>query len=135
MSNLAVRTWTREEFQRAAVNSTSSAPAPANDTSQTPSEASSDLTQSAATGLLINGSVNNGAASAFSQMAAFGNNRRGPGSLYNGGLGVIFDTSAWDAASLSLGGRKADGAPWRLDRGGKHCTTACLAWCETWFRP
>ena len=21
------------------------------------------------------------------------------------------------------------------DRGGKPCTTACLAWCETWFKP
>jgi hypothetical protein len=39
------------------------------------------------------------------------------------------------AASLSLSGRIAEGIPWRLDRGGKHCTTACLAWCETWFRP
>jgi hypothetical protein len=38
-------------------------------------------------------------------------------------------------ASLSLNGRKAEGEPWRLDRGGKPCTTACLAWCETWFRP
>jgi hypothetical protein len=39
------------------------------------------------------------------------------------------------AAALSLNGRKANGDAWRLDRGGKHCTTACLAWCETWFRP
>lgn len=38
-------------------------------------------------------------------------------------------------AALSLNGRSAEGAPWRLDRAGKHCTTACLAWCETWFRP
>lgn len=38
------------------------------------------------------------------------------------------------AASLSLNGRQADGEPWQLDRGGKPCTTACLAWCETWFR-
>ena len=38
-------------------------------------------------------------------------------------------------ASLTLNGRKADGDPWRLNRGGKPCTTACLAWCETWFRP
>src|ERR1051325_9855851 len=38
-------------------------------------------------------------------------------------------------ASLSLNGKKAEGDPWRLDRGGKPCTTACLAWCETWFRP
>lgn len=39
------------------------------------------------------------------------------------------------AASLSLNGRKADGNPWRLDRAGKPSTTACLAWCESWFRP
>lgn len=37
--------------------------------------------------------------------------------------------------SLTLNGKKAEGTPWRLDRGGKPCTTACLAWCETWFRP
>jgi hypothetical protein len=40
-----------------------------------------------------------------------------------------------NAASLTLNGRKADGQPWRMDRGGKPSTTACLAWCETWFRP
>jgi hypothetical protein len=67
------------------------------------SEASNDLQQSAATGLVVNGSVNNGAASAFAQMAAFGNNRRGPGSLYNGNLGLTFDTSAWDARSYTQG--------------------------------
>lgn len=38
-------------------------------------------------------------------------------------------------ASLTLNGRPADGEPWPLERGGKSCTTACLAWCETWFRP
>jgi hypothetical protein len=38
-------------------------------------------------------------------------------------------------ASLSLNGRKAEGIPWRMDRAGKPSTTACLAWCETWFRP
>jgi hypothetical protein len=38
-------------------------------------------------------------------------------------------------ASLSLNDRKADGPPWRMDRAGQPCTTACLAWCETWFRP
>jgi trimeric autotransporter adhesin len=91
-------------FQRAAVNSTSNAPAPAATAPSAESETSSDLTQSAATGLLVNGSVNNGAASSFAQIAAFGNNRRGPGSLYNGGGGVIFDTSSWDAAPFSLGG-------------------------------
>jgi cell division septation protein DedD len=91
-------------FQRAAVNSSSSAPAPAADSSQNSSEAAGSVDQRAATGLLVNGSVNNGAASAFSQMAAFGNNRRGPGSLYNGGVLVTFDTSGWDAAAFPLGG-------------------------------
>jgi hypothetical protein len=91
-------------FQRATVNSVGNAPPPTNDTSTTANDTSSDLTQSAATGLLVNGSVNNGAASTFAQMAAFGNNRKGPGSLYNGGLGVIFDTSSWDAAPFSLSG-------------------------------
>jgi hypothetical protein len=38
-------------------------------------------------------------------------------------------------AALALNNRKAEGNPWRLDRGGKPSTTACLAWCETWFRP
>ncbi len=97
-------------FQRAAVNSASTAPppAPAADAAAPAAPAANedagDLAQRAATGLLINGSVNNGAASPFAQMAAFGNNRRGPGSLYNGGAGVIFDTSAWDAAPFSLSG-------------------------------
>ena len=91
-------------FQRAAVNSSSNAPAPAADSSQNSSEAAGSVDQRAATGLLVNGSVNNGAASAFSQMAAFGNNRRGPGSLYNGGVLVTFDTSGWDAAAFPLGG-------------------------------
>ncbi len=96
-----------KDFQRAAVNSASNAPPPPppppTDT-ETANDASSDLAQRAATGLLVNGSVNNGAASAFAQTAAFGNNRKGPGSLYNGGAGVIFDTSSWDAAPFSLSG-------------------------------
>jgi trimeric autotransporter adhesin len=67
-----------------------------------PNSSDSDLTQLAATGLVVNGSVNNGAASAYAQMASFGNNRRGPASLYNGGLGITFNTSALNAASYSL---------------------------------
>jgi hypothetical protein len=50
-------------------------------------------------------------------------------------LGVQTTFFPATTASLSLNGRKAEGEPWRLDRGGKPCTTACLAWCETWFRP
>src|SRR5581483_5544758 len=38
-------------------------------------------------GLLVNGSENNGAASAFAQMPAFGNFRKGARGLYNGGIG------------------------------------------------
>lgn len=38
-------------------------------------------------------------------------------------------------AQLSVGGRNAVGTPWKMERGGKPSTSACLAWCETWFRP
>ena len=60
---------------------------------------------SAADGLLINGSVNNGGASPFAQSGAFGNNRRGPQSLYNWGLGGQFGNSALDARPYSFAGR------------------------------
>jgi hypothetical protein len=60
----------------------------------------------AADGFLINGSVNNGAASPFAQLAAFGNNRRRPGSLYNAGFGVIAANSAWDARPYSFTGQQ-----------------------------
>src|ERR1700682_3447146 len=43
-----------------------------------------DLAQRAADGFLINGTANNGASSPFGLAAAFGNNRTGPKSLYNG---------------------------------------------------
>jgi hypothetical protein len=39
------------------------------------------------------------------------------------------------AATLSINNRQAEGKPWKMERGGQPCTTACLAWCETWFRP
>lgn len=64
-----------------------------------------DLARSAADGLLINGSVNNGAASPFSQAMAFGNNRRSRTGLYNGGIGITFDNSALDARPFSLTGQ------------------------------
>jgi trimeric autotransporter adhesin len=83
-------------------NNTPPAAAPPQAT-ETGDASNNDLQQSAATGLVVNGSVNNGAASPFAQMAAFGNNRRGPGALYNGNVGVNFDTSAWDARSFSAG--------------------------------
>ena len=64
-----------------------------------------DLTQSAADGILINGSVNNGAAFPFAQAAAFGNRRMGHSGLYNGSLGLIFGDSALDARPYSLTGQ------------------------------
>jgi hypothetical protein len=62
----------------------------------------------AADGLLVNGSVNNGAASPFAQPAAFGNNRRSGRSLYTYAVGMNLGTSAWDARSYSFDGRPTD---------------------------
>lgn len=67
--------------------------------------ADDDLSQNANDGFLINGSVNNGAASPFAQFAAFGNSRSGRRGLYNGGIGVIFDNSVFDARPFSLTGQ------------------------------
>ena len=64
-----------------------------------------DLNQQASDGFLINGSVNNGAASPFAQLTAFGNNRNGAKGLYNGGIGIIFDNSGLDARPFSLTGQ------------------------------
>ena len=61
--------------------------------------------QQAADGFVINGSVNNGAASPFAQAAAFGNNRRGRGSLFNYQLAVIEGNSAFDAAPFAFNGQ------------------------------
>jgi hypothetical protein len=64
-----------------------------------------DLSQRAADGFLINGSVLNGAASPFAQPFAFGNFRNRGTGLYNGGIGLIFDNSALDARPFSLTGQ------------------------------
>jgi len=50
-------------------------------------------------------------------------------------LGVQTTFFPAQAAQLVIGSRQAEGEPWKMDRGGRACTTACLAWCETWFRP
>jgi hypothetical protein len=60
----------------------------------------------AADGFLINGSVNNSAASPFAQLRAFGNSRPGQRSLYNGGLGILAGHSAWDARPYSFSGQQ-----------------------------
>jgi hypothetical protein len=91
-------------FQRARVNASTATPPSAPSPSASADEASDVARFNAADGLLINGSVNNGAASPFAQLAAFGNNRPRGRSLYNGGLGVLLGTSAWDARPFSFAG-------------------------------
>ena len=66
-----------------------------------------DMSQRAADGLLISGSANNSATSAFGLPGAFGNNRFGARRLYNGSLGLILDNSALDARPYSLSGQQA----------------------------
>ena len=56
-------------------------------------------------GLLVNGSVNNGATSPFAQLPAFGNNRKGQRSQYNGNLGFILNNALFDARAFSLTGQ------------------------------
>ncbi len=69
------------------------------------SEDAPEPNQSAADGLLVSGSVNNGAASPFAQSPAFGNNRKGARSLYNGNIGITMDNAALDARAFSLTGQ------------------------------
>ena len=39
------------------------------------------------------------------------------------------------SARLSVNGKPAAGSPWSDQRGEEECTSTCLAWCETWYRP
>jgi hypothetical protein len=85
-------------FERAAVTETTPGPVlPGLDPDDGQAAAAAD-------GFLINGSVNNSAASPFAQPAAFGNNRRRPGALYSAIVGALANTSAWDARPFSLTG-------------------------------
>lgn len=70
----------------------------------TTAPAQDETDQRANDGFLINGSTNNGAASPFAQMAAFGNSRNGAKGLYTGMVGVVFSTSALNANQFSLNG-------------------------------
>ncbi len=90
-------------FQRTDLNASAATFPPAAEAPD--SDAANDLSQKAADGFLINGTVNNGASSPFSLAPAFGNNRRGPRSLYSGGIGLMLDNSVLDARSFSLTGQ------------------------------
>jgi trimeric autotransporter adhesin len=64
-----------------------------------------DLNQRAMAGSLINGSVNNGADSPFTQPSAFGNNRFFNRHLYTGNVGATLGSSGLDARPYSLVGQ------------------------------
>ena len=72
-----------------------------------PVEVDPELERQAAEGLLVNGSVNNAAASPFAQARAFGNARPGQRSLYNGGFGFTLGTAALDARPFSFSAERA----------------------------
>lgn len=96
---------TREHAQIPPENKPSSAPQKLSAIqAPQPDATKDDLSQSASDGFLINGSVNNGAASAFAQLAAFGNARNSGKGLYHGGLGFRLDNSVLDARPFSLSG-------------------------------
>src|SRR5258706_4915650 len=93
-------------FQRAGVNATAPIPPPARtDAPGFPEQTGVEAAMGAADGFLINGSVNNGAASPFAQLRAFGNSRPGQRSLYNGGVGLVAGNSAFDARPFSFSGQ------------------------------
>jgi hypothetical protein len=94
---LAAPTNTKAGFQRADLNASAESAKLSND--------AAEPNQTAADGLMVNGSVNNGAASPFAQSPAFGNNRKGGRSLYNGGVGITIDNAALDARNYSLTGQ------------------------------
>lgn len=88
----------QQGFQRAGVNQVSTPPPPA-----ATDDAPADPTGiGSAAGLLINGSVNNGATTPFAQPRAFGTNRPNQRSLYSYAAGLQFGNSAWDARSYSF---------------------------------
>ena len=61
----------------------------------------------AAEGFLVNGSVNNAAASPFAQPRGFGNNRPQPAALYSGHAGFAGGGSRLDARPYSFSGRQS----------------------------
>lgn len=87
-------------FRRAELNAFGDAA----NTSSVGLKAPAEMAERPSDGFLINGSINDGAASPFGQSAAFGNARlrRWP---YQGALGLTLNNSAWDARSFSLTGQ------------------------------
>ena len=97
-----------EEIRKIAVVATTAPIAPSAPVApNAPDAIDPELERQAAEGLLVNGSVNNAAASPFAQSRAFGNNRPGQRSLYNGGFGFTLGTAALDARPFSFSAERA----------------------------
>jgi hypothetical protein len=90
--------------ETAAATPPPAAPKPADKKAQTDAPAPPAEKESSNDGFLVNGSVNNAATSQFTLAQGFGNTRKNSKSLYNGGIGVIYDNSALDARPYSLSG-------------------------------
>jgi hypothetical protein len=87
-------------YQRADVNaSEGAAPPPPEPDSAAPGMAA-DASQGASEAMVVNGSTSNGV-----ERRAFGNGRRGPGSMFNGNLSFIESNSALNARNYSLTGQ------------------------------
>jgi hypothetical protein len=96
----------KQGFQRAEVNASAAAAPPARPAAdEPPATTEASASGNSADAFSINGSANNAAASNFGMSGAFGNSRRGPGSLYNGNIGAIFGNSALDARNFSITGQ------------------------------
>ena len=90
-------------FQRTNLNNSAGGAAPA-DSAPAP-EVTTELSQRAADGFLINGSAQNGASSPFAQNPAFGNNRKNGPRLYTYSLVLNDSNSALNAANFSQNGQ------------------------------
>ncbi len=106
---------TASGFQRTDVNASATPPPPDSGGAAASSDSNN---QSASDSLAINGSVNNGAASPFGQSQAFGNNRRGPGSLYNGAFSLVEANSVLNANNYSTTGQSTPKASTNAFQGG-----------------
>ncbi len=74
----------------------------------------------AADGLLINGSLNNGASTPFALPRGIGNNRPRPPGVYTYAAGLQLGSSAWDARPFSLTGSQRGQAVVRGHAGARH---------------
>ena len=91
-------------FQRAAGSASAAPAAPAASAPAAAEEAPQNPAFGATDGFLINGSVNNGAATPFAQSGAFGNARRALGGpRYSYSFGLNTRNSAWDASPYTFG--------------------------------